>query len=121
MAHTDKDRPFWVTQNDPDLWIGDEHHCHRSYRECDIDSEVTASRKWRTCDRVLRGGDLHPRWYDKASKEYRNLGYWRPERAHVRGRLTDMVKAVRAGSDIDESLTLTDQSRNGPWYGGYWH
>lgn len=120
MAHTDTDAPFWVKQNDPESWVGEDHNFVRRGRVCDIDVLHTATEKYGNCDHVLRGENaVH--WYDKVSRAERHSDFWAPERAHAKAELTSMVKRHRSGVAVDAPTDITNQHHRGQYQGGYWN
>ena len=121
MAHTDKDEPIWLAQNDPSRWIGEDHNCGRRPGDCDIHLTLNATNSYKSCDHIILGDAGGRRWYDKESRDIRRAFYWKPERANTRSKLTAARKAHRADFDPDLDTTVTDQHHHTPYRGGWWH
>lgn len=92
-------------------------------RECDLDSPMKGRARRYTChyeaDHDFEVWSRNRRGYSPPSKERRRLGYFGPERAHVR----DTLRAAAADwntygeTDIE---TIDRPSPTSDWYGGYW-
>jgi hypothetical protein len=126
MSGTDKDRPRWVRENEPDNRLGEYHTCKYPWaiangRKCDIDVASTPTgRKFCRYNLV----DEHVRskkWYDQVPKNIRREYYWKPERAGRRDDLGQVLKAARRGDEPDTGSELHGQHRHSPLHGGYWH
>lgn len=121
MSRTDKDTPRWVrAQHAADAVIHHTYGCDLSpfrprepahERPCDLDARDGRCYRW---DRNGTG-----RYYDDPSNAEIHLGYYGPERAHVRDLLRGAVREYNAHGETDLE-PVTRQHRHTTWTGDYW-
>lgn len=134
MSRTDKDRPYWVRQNDPSearLAIH-MHHTPMFYTAgwnsnrwgeigvCDLDKPMTG--EWsvdrkRNCYYRVTPPDHYA--YDKCEREDRNLYYYAPVRMKERDLLGKAAKQYNTSGEVDD-VDLPGYHHHMPFGGGWW-
>lgn len=124
MSRTDKDRPYWVRQNDP-TEDRVEYHNHVAPRwrtmyawdgTCHVDEPITReNRRSFSCGYYLRD-----RYHWTPKREDRRLYYYKPLRSRERDTLGKAAKQYNAGYEVDENIVLPEAHRHGMYPGGYW-
>lgn len=123
MSKTDKDRPFWVKQNDISL-SRVAYHDHVDYWgndvECDIEFPTVREDKYRV-DRNC-GYDIvgYYSWIDSPSRKIRHNEWFGPIRAKTRDAMISQVKEYNTYGLIETDSLDPQDHRNAPikgcWY-----
>jgi hypothetical protein len=123
MSKTDKDRPFWVKQNDSSL-LRQAYHDHVDYWgnevECDIHLPTVREDKYRV-DRNC-GYDIvaYYAWADSPSRRIRHTEWFGPVRAKTRDSMLAQAKEYNTYGEIYNDSTEPGDHRNAP-IKGYWY
>lgn len=124
MSRTDKDRPYWVRQND-ETEVRRPFHRHDQYRfgrepfdECEIDEPYTgATGEWRRRCGYWLGYRRH---VCVVPPHAEREGYYAPLRNDERMVLRNAVKDYNTFGEIDEDFYIQEQHRRACYGGGYW-
>lgn len=123
MSKTDKDRPFWVIQNDSSIYR-EAYHDHVDYLgndvDCDIHLDTVREDKYRA-DRNC-GYDVVKRYsfVDAPSRKKRHNDWFGPARSKTRDAMISQVKEFNSLGYIESDSAEPGDHRHAPMRGTWW-